>query len=257
MGRRHLPLAGTQPVKPRVLVLAGNSGLGSGLIEALLLQARFEVFATYRGDPEALRARYSGHGLDPDHHVIHADLTSYTEAGAAMRAVAEGGPLWGVVNLAGKSSARRLARMDADEARAIFLDNALPALFVTKSALEVLPENGLQGGRIVHVSSVTVRRPVPGTVPYVAGKAAVEGIVRAAAEEGGRHGITVNALRLGYFEAGMTAGVPDAILATVVSATPAGRLGSLADLTHAVSTLLSEESSFLNGAVFDVDGGLT
>ena len=166
------------------------------------------MFATYRRDPRPLHDVYARHGLEPGERCFEADLTSYEQTAAAVEAVAAGGPLWAVVNLAGTAAARRLARMDADEARTILLDSALPALFATKSALETLPGNGLEGGRIVHVSSVTVRRPVPGAVPYIAGKAAVEGVVRAAAEEGGRGGITVNALRLGYFEAGMSAVVP-------------------------------------------------
>ena len=235
-------------MKSRVLVLAGNSGLGSSLVDALLRESRFDVFATYRRDPQPLHDRYASHGLDASRHVFEADLTSYEQAAAAVESVAEDGALWAVVNLAGTPSARRLARMDADVARAVLLDNALPALFVTKSALEVMPENGLGGGRIVHVSSVTVRRPVPGTVPYVAGKAAVEGVVRAAAEEAGRSGITVNALRLGYFQAGMTAGVPEAILDSVVASTASRRLGLPVDLAYAVTTLLSEESSFLDVA---------
>ena len=82
-------------------------------------------------------------------------------------------------------------------------------------------------------------------------------MVRAAAEEAGRSGSTVNVLRLGYFDAGMSAEVPSSILDDVVARTASKRLGGSADLASAVHYLLSDDAAFLNGAVVDLDGGLT
>lgn len=240
-----------------MLVAAGNSGLGSGLLDRLLDDDQYDLVATFRNDPRGLHEKFAERGLDPDRCVIRADLTKYDEVVAAVDHARAGGPLWGIVNLAGTSSGRRLVKTDPDDLRTILLDNALPSMYLTRAGIIALQDNGLGGGRLIHLSSVTVRRPVPGVVPYVAGKAAVEGVVRSSAEEAGRSGITVNALRLGYFEAGMTTGVPASILDGVVASTAARRLGGLADLAAAVRHLLSTDASFVTGAVLDLDGGLT
>jgi 3-oxoacyl-[acyl-carrier protein] reductase len=220
-----------------------------------LLDSNYEVFATYRRNPSVLSEKFERVGLDPSERVIQADLAVYEDVHQAIDAVSVKGPLWGVINMAGQSSAQRLTRMAAEDVCGTFLNNSLPAIYLTKASLEAFKAHGL-GGRLVHLSSVTVRRPVPGVIPYVAGKSAVEGMTRSAAEEAGRYGCTINVLRLGYFGAGMGSEVPREILDQVLASTASRRLGEIDDLSAAVRHLLSADGEFINGTVIDLDGGL-
>ena len=240
----------------RVLVAAGNSGLGLGLLDRLFDDGTYDLVATYRRAPNGLMEKFAARGLDPKRNVLRADLTNYDEVQAAVSQAAAGGPLWGIVNLAGTASAQRLAKMDPADLRTVLLDGCLTAMYLTKAGIDAFNSNGLGGGRMILMSSVTVRRVVPGVAAYNAAKARVEGLVHAAAEELGRSGSTINALRLGYFDAGMSAQVPQAILDRVVAGTASHRLGSSHDLASAVRHLLGPDAAFINGSVLELDGGL-
>lgn len=245
----------TEP-RRRVLVAAGNSGLGLGLLDRLFDDGTYDLLATYRKAPNGLIEKFVAHWLDPECNVFQADLTNYDDVQAAVSHAATNGPLWGIVNLAGTASAQRLAKMDPADIRTVLLDGCLSAMYLTKAGIGAFESNGLGGGRLIHSSSVTVRRVVPGVAAYNAAKAGIEGLVRAAAEELGRSDSTINALRLGYFDAGMSALVPPAILDRVIEGTASHRLGSSYDLASAVRHLLSPDAAFINGAVLELDGGL-
>jgi len=95
--------------------------------------------------------------------------------------------------------------------------------------------------------------------PYGASKAAVANLTRGMATEWARHGITVNGIAPGYFKTELNeALVANAeFSAWLEKRTPAGRWGSVEELGGAAVFLASDASSFVNGHVLYVDGGLT
>ena len=99
----------------------------------------------------------------------------------------------------------------------------------------------------------------PGIAPYAATKGAVKMLTKGMAIDLGRHGIQVNGLGPGYFKTELTqALVDDAAFTDWLSKrTPAGRWGELHDLAGAAVFLASEASSFVNGHILYVDGGIT
>ena len=120
-------------------------------------------------------------------------------------------------------------------------------------------------GAIVNVSSHQARQAVPGCLPYVTAKAAIEGLTRALAVEYGQHGIRVNAVAPGSVEteryAEFLAGLgPDgaaAIEAEMGRLHPLGRVARAEEVAGAVALLLSADASFITGATVPVDGGRT
>lgn len=112
------------------------------------------------------------------------------------------------------------------------------------------------GGRVVNASSVVALNGNFGQTNYVATKAGVIGMTQVWARELGRRNITVNAIAPGFIATEMTAKMPDAVLDGMKAHTPAGRLGTPADVAAAYCFLASDYAAFINGAVLQVDGGL-
>jgi 3alpha(or 20beta)-hydroxysteroid dehydrogenase len=130
----------------------------------------------------------------------------------------------------------------------------------------VLPHFYRQGhGAIVNTASQAGLEGVPGLSPYGASKHAVVGLTRTAAAEGGPHGVRVNAIAPGQIATRMmdsledqwdsesAAQAHDALVATI----PMGRYGRPEEMANAVAWLLSEDASFINGAILTADGGST
>lgn len=129
------------------------------------------------------------------------------------------------------------------------------ALDLARTLLPTMKERGF--GRIVLLSSVAARTGAHGQAAYAAAKAALGGLARSLALEGGPHGVTCNVLELGLFDtertrAALATGAREGLLA----ATPAGRAGTPEEAARAVAFLASPRSSFLTGATLALDGGL-
>jgi len=112
-----------------------------------------------------------------------------------------------------------------------------------------------QYGRIVSIDSEVAHRPPPGRSAYAAAKNAQIGLTRSWARELAPFGITVNTVAPGFIPVERHADVPDEIRQAYLASVPAGRMGTPADIAHAVSFLASEGAGFVTGQRIIVDGG--
>tara|TARA_B110001450_G_C17490596_1_gene428140 strand:+ start:41 stop:751 length:711 start_codon:yes stop_codon:yes gene_type:complete len=108
-------------------------------------------------------------------------------------------------------------------------------------------------GRIIMASSVLVSEPLVGTAVYSASKAFVESLVKTAAIENGQKGITVNAIQIGYFDAGLTHKIPDNVKEKILTGIPSKRWGAIAELKNVVEMLIATE--YVNGTTIKINGG--
>lgn len=127
---------------------------------------------------------------------------------------------------------------------------------MVRACLPHLKRDG--AGRVVNVASTEGLGASRYNSPYVAAKHGVIGLTRALAVELGSLGVTVNAVCPGPIRTGMTAGIPDEAKEKFARRkVPVRRYGEPEEVAHATLSLCMPASSYMNGVVFVVDGGMT
>lgn len=110
-------------------------------------------------------------------------------------------------------------------------------------------------GKIVNLSSISANGNA-GQTNYAASKAAIEGFTKALAIESARKNITVNAVAPCHIDTDMQRSVPKEILDAAIASNPSQRLAPPSELAGVVFFLSNDDSSFVNGVVIPVNGGI-
>jgi 2-hydroxycyclohexanecarboxyl-CoA dehydrogenase len=188
---------------------------------------------------------------------VGCDVTDEASVENALAALAGSAPPIGaLVNNAGITSPTRFLDVTTAEWDRIFNVNVRGAYHITRRVAPGMVERGF--GRIVFLSSVSAERGggVFGGVAYSAAKAAQLGFARALARELGPNGVTVNSVAPGLINTGITGEVLEGEReAQAAAGIPVGRTGNVNDVADLITYLCREESGYITGATYDVNGG--
>jgi 3-oxoacyl-(acyl-carrier-protein) reductase len=237
------------------LVTGGTRGIGAAITEKLAKSGAHVAAGYSKGKEgaEALQQKLAGEGAKVS---VHQGRVDHPED--CQRVVSEVLERFGridyLVNNAGITVDKTVRKMTFDDWRNVLDVNLFGAFGMTKAVLEHMIERG--SGRIVNISSVIGETGNVGQANYAASKAGLVGLTKSLALEMSRRGITVNVVAPGFIATEMVGQMPQAALDAVVEKIPLRRLGKPDEVARVVSFLLEDESSYITGAVYTINGGL-
>lgn len=223
----------------RVLVTGAASGIGAGTA-AMLGEQCWDVV---RAD------------LKPDDGCLELDAADEHSWDRVLDAA---GQVDALVNCAGFRSRAPLVDLEVEEFDRMLAVHVRGTFLGIRGCARRWLRDG-RPGAVVAISSVTATHAVAGQPHYVAAKAGIAGLVRAAAVELAPSGIRVNAIAPGVIATPMTAdklGDP-AQRQWLTDRVPSGDHGEAADIAAAAAYLISDAARYVNGVLLPVDGGWT
>ncbi|RCW82425.1 SDR family oxidoreductase [Paracoccus lutimaris] len=243
-GRRALITGSSQGIG---LALArGLAGAGASLVLNGRDSAKLDAAA------RALRAE----GAQVE--TLPFDVTDHAAARKAVDGF-EGaqGPIDILINNAGMQHRAPLQDFPADAFQQLLQTNIASVFNVAQACARHMIARG--AGKIINIASVQTALARPGIAPYTATKGAVANLTKGMATDWARHGLNCNALAPGYFDTPLNAALvaDPAFSDWLEKRTPAGRWGKVEELVGAAIFLSAPASSFVNGTVIYVDGGIT
>lgn len=237
----------------RALVTGSSQGIGFALAKGLGA-AGAEIILNGR-DAAKLKAAAEDLGVK---HTLAFDATDHE---AVRRAIdtfeAEVGAVDILINNAGMQYRTPLEDFPADAFERLLRANVSSVFNVGQAVARHMIGRG--AGKIINIASVQTALARPGIAPYTATKGAVGNLTKGMATDWARYGLQCNAIAPGYFDTLLTAAlVADPAFSTwLENRTPAGRWGKVEELVGACIFLSSDASSFVNGHVLYVDGGIS
>ncbi|ASY73163.1 SDR family oxidoreductase [Sinorhizobium fredii] len=237
----------------RALVTGSSQGIGLALARGLA-DAGAEVVLNGRDEAKLADAA----GRIPGAKKLAFDATDHEAVRSAVDGFeAEVGPIDILVNNAGMQHRTPLEDFPADAFEKLLRTNISTVFNVGQAVARHMIKR--RAGKIINIASVQTALARPSIAPYTATKGAVGNLTKGMATDWAKYGLQCNAIAPGYFDTPLNAALvadPD-FSAWLERRTPAGRWGKVEELVGACIFLASDASSFVNGHVLYVDGGIT
>lgn len=237
----------------RALVTGSSQGIGLALARGLAA-AGADVILNGRDEGRLANAAKEA-GVE---HTLAFDATDHEAVRKAVdRFEAEVGVIDILVNNAGMQHRTPLEEFPADAFERLLRTNVSTVFNVGQAVARHMITRG--AGKIINIASVQTVLARPGIAPYTATKGAVGNLTKGMATDWAKYGLQCNAIAPGYFDTPLNAALvaDPAFSDWLEKRTPAGRWGRVEELVGACIFLSSDASSFVNGHVLYVDGGIT
>ena len=239
------------------LVTGSSAGIGLALVRGLAgAGAAVVVNGRDAAKVEKVVAELAASGAKA--HAAAFDVTDRAAVGAAVaRIESEVGPIDVLVNNAGIQRRGPLEDYPEETWRELMRANLDSVFFVGQAVARHMIAR--KRGRIINIGSVQSELARTNIAPYTASKGAVEMLTKGMATDWGKHGLRVNAIAPGYFATELNKALveDEKFSAWLAGRTPMGRWGDVEELVGAAIFLSSDASSFVNGHILYVDGGIT
>ena len=239
------------------LITGSSKGIGFGLAQGLA-QAGARIVLNGR---DLARLEQAATALRSEGFSIETAPFDASDAQGVEQAIEDVesrvGPLDILINNAGMQHRAPLEDFPAEKWSELMRTNIDTAFFVGQAVARRMIPRGR--GKIINIASVQSELARPGIAPYTATKGAIKQLTKGMCTDWAKHGLQVNAIAPGYFKTELNQALVENVefSAWLEKRTPAGRWGDVEELVGAAVFLASDASSFVNGHILYVDGGIT
>lgn len=233
------------------LVTGSTRGIGYSVASRLIAEG-WIVGINGRSAPQVNQAVSK---LGPSAVPVVFDISNRESVNLAMREFAKtSGALDAVVNCAGVMMDSPITTVSEELLNEVFNINVFGAFFVLQTAVKIMAKQ--RSGSIVLFSSIAGEDGSRGQSVYSASKGAISALVKSTAKELAPLGIRINGIAPGPIDTDLFQFFDEATRENIQSQIPLRKLGLPEDISPLVKLLVSEDSSFITGEIFRVDGGL-
>jgi len=244
----------------RAIVIGASSGIGLATAETLAVDGAHVLMCARGSERLEAAAKQLRLTLPEAKDRITTRVVDGLVGADVEAAVAEAGGATGLdiaISVPGGGNFSPVLAYDDDDFSQTIDANVRPIFLLIKYAGRAMVRRG--GGSIVAVSSTAAVMSSPFLAAYCAAKAACDQLVKVAADELGRHGVRINAVRPGLTRTGATDGMFGArpLIESFLAEQPIRHEGEPGDIARAIRFLAGDESSWTTGEALTVDGGHT
>lgn len=234
------------------IITGGASGIGLATARKLLSEGAKVVLVDWNEDVSDIAKT-----LNNDVLGIRCDVSSDTDVQKCVNEVIEkfGHIDFLVANAGIGGGPNKAHEVSVDEWTKVIGVNQTGVFLMNKYVISEMLKNG--GGAIVNTSSMYGLVGTTMSFAYSASKGAINQMTRSLALTYARDNIRVNAVAPGYVDTPILAEVPKDMKDAMANQLPVGRLGKDTEIANLICYLLSDDATFITGAIVPIDGGFT
>lgn len=240
--------------KKSVLITGASGGIGLSVIEYLIQQKNYDLYFQVNKNKTTIIDLLNKYDYPYSDRIFSIDITNEQQVEQMRNSIeARCESLWGLVNLVGISSNSMSWKLSTQEFMRILETNVLSAFLTCKAFVPSMRKKSQ--GRIINTSSVVAFKGTVGAAHYAASKAAIIGFTKSISLELAEKNITANIIAPGFMDAGLIREIPGPALEIITQQIPLKKLGQASEVGHTISYLLNEQSSYITGQTFHINGG--
>ena len=235
----------------KIFITGASGGIGSAICNKFLKQNFTLVITSSSNNKiERLRNIYGN-----NHFYYKVDLSDSSDLKNCLNDVANNHKdISVIVNNAGITHDNLILRMNDDQWDKVIQTNLNSNFQIIRALLPNMLSKRF--GKIIGISSIVGTTGNPGQANYVASKSGLVGLYKSIASEVARRNINVNIISPGFISTSMTDNLNEEQKKSYLSSIPMSRFGKPEDIANIVFFLASEDSSYITGQNFHVNGGM-
>jgi len=233
------------------LITGGASGIGAGIAKRFIQEGGVVAICDIDAQTGAKTASEIGGKV----HFFKLDISDEEQVRKTVEDIQKQFLKIDIlINNAGITNDKLILRMTKEDWERVININLTGTFLVTRAVIRYMIKQ--RYGKIVNIASVIGLIGNPGQANYAASKAGIIGLTKSAAKELGARNITVNAIAPGFINTKMTDIIPEEIKQAYLKMIPMGHFGETDDVANLALFLSSDQSSYITGQVFCLDGGM-
>ena len=235
----------------KIFITGSSGGIGSAICDKFV-DKNFTLVLTSSSDDKIIKLKEK---YGNNHYYYKVDLSDFEKLQICLDKISKDHKdISIIVNNAGKTHDNLIFRMKNEQWSEIIQTNLNSNFQIIKSLLPNMLSN--KYGKIIGVSSIVGSTGNPGQGNYVASKAGLNGLYKSIALEVAKRNINVNVISPGFISTSMTEALTEDQKKNYLSRIPMMRFGDPKDIANLVFFLSSDDSSYITGQNFHINGGM-